>query len=38
MSLSARDKAISSFAENPECQIMLASLRCGGCKCFESTF
>ncbi|KAI4704056.1 hypothetical protein J4E81_001120 [Alternaria sp. BMP 2799] len=30
MSLGARDKAISSFAENPECKIMLASLRCGG--------
>ncbi|KAH6882752.1 DNA repair protein-like protein rad5 [Alternaria rosae] len=30
MSLSARDKAISSFAENPDCKIMLASLRCGG--------
>ncbi|CAN9108012.1 unnamed protein product [Alternaria alternata] len=30
MSLGARDKAISSFAENPDCKIMLASLRCGG--------
>ncbi|KAI4934304.1 hypothetical protein J4E85_002160 [Alternaria conjuncta] len=30
MSLGARDKAISTFAENPDCKIMLASLRCGG--------
>ncbi|KAF2855647.1 hypothetical protein T440DRAFT_159458 [Plenodomus tracheiphilus IPT5] len=30
MSLPARDKAIASFAENPNTQIMLASLRCGG--------
>jgi len=32
MSLGARDKAISTFAENPDCQIMIASLRCGGRK------
>ena len=38
MSLGARDKAISTFAENPDCKIMLASLRCGGCKSFESIF
>ncbi|KAL1798718.1 hypothetical protein ACET3X_002755 [Alternaria dauci] len=30
MSLGARDKAITSFAENADCKIMLASLRCGG--------
>jgi SNF2 family DNA or RNA helicase len=30
MSLYARDKAISSFAEDPSSKIMLASLRCGG--------
>jgi SNF2 family DNA or RNA helicase len=31
MSFSARDKAISTFANNPNCNILLASLRCGGC-------
>jgi SNF2 family DNA or RNA helicase len=30
MSLYARDKAISSFAEDPNSKVMLASLRCGG--------
>jgi len=30
MSLGARDKAISTFAEDPNSKIMLASLRCGG--------
>jgi hypothetical protein len=32
MSFSARDKAISTFANNANCNILLASLRCGGCK------
>jgi SNF2 family DNA or RNA helicase len=32
MSFSARDKAISNFASNDQCNILLASLRCGGCK------
>ncbi|KAF1839467.1 hypothetical protein BDW02DRAFT_635750 [Decorospora gaudefroyi] len=30
MSLYARDRAISSFTDNPNSKIMLASLRCGG--------
>ncbi|KAF1939035.1 hypothetical protein EJ02DRAFT_353105 [Clathrospora elynae] len=30
MSLFARDHAITTFAENPDSRIMLASLRCGG--------
>ncbi|KAF2873730.1 SNF2 family N-terminal domain-containing protein [Massariosphaeria phaeospora] len=28
--LNARDKAISTFAENPDVRVLLASLRCGG--------
>jgi hypothetical protein len=32
MSLPARDKAITTFANNPDINIMLASLRCGGRK------
>ncbi|KAH7395154.1 SNF2 family N-terminal domain-containing protein [Phaeosphaeria sp. MPI-PUGE-AT-0046c] len=30
MSFNARDKAISTFADDPDCNILLASLRCGG--------
>jgi hypothetical protein len=32
LSFQARDKAITNFAENPTIRILLASLRCGGCK------
>lgn len=32
MSFPARDKAISNFATNDNCNILLAPLRCGGRK------
>jgi hypothetical protein len=32
MSFAARDKAIERFADNPNVRVLLASLRCGGCK------
>lgn len=38
MSLPARDKAISNFADNGNVNILLASLRCGGRKSSPSTF
>jgi len=31
MSFTARDKAITTFANNSNVNIMIASLRCGGC-------
>ena len=32
MSFTARDKALSNFADNSDVTVLLASLRCGGCK------
>jgi hypothetical protein len=37
MSLPAREKAISTFADSSEVNILVASLRCGGRKFLIST-
>jgi hypothetical protein len=34
MSFEARRKALKEFAEKDDVRVLLASLRCGGCKCF----
>lgn len=36
MSQGARDKAITRFADEAKVKVLLASLRCGGCKDFPA--